>query len=40
MRRPYDCGELFGWNGEGVLRLYGVGAGEEVLEAAERLGRG
>ena len=40
MRRPYVCGAFFGWNDEGVLRLNGVGAGEEVLEAAERLGRG
>ena len=40
MWRPYDCGALFGWNGEGGLRLNGVGAGEEALEAAERLGRG
>ena len=31
---------VFGWNGEGVLRLNGVGAGEEVMEGEERLGRG
>ena len=40
MRRPYDCGALFGWNGEGVLWLNGFGAWEDVSGAAERLGKG
>ena len=31
---------VFDWNGEGVLRLNGFGAGKEVSGAAERLGRG
>ena len=40
MWRPYDGGALFGWNGEGFLRLNGVGVGEEVMEVEERMGRG
>ena len=40
MRRPYDYGALFGWNGEGFLRLNGVGAGGRGVEGSGASGEG